>query len=252
MSENLRVICVAGLPGSGKTELCKALEESGDFKRVERDAYIESIRNEIRVGNFKVLRRILGQFVDSARISGFRDAQDYSELVTDLLSLSNMHIGVAFQMEPTLLSNTINWCAEYQAMQEASSQAKSNTRQRILYESGVLTSRSGRDSSLGFFPAHDISPSVLVVRAKVHHLMQSAEERGRDSLIGDHWGDRLDVESAVKEEEPVEPSEPWHAVIRLNNGREKSLVDLANSIRQRLLTCAENTITGPIGFVIDK
>ena len=207
---------------------------------VERDSYPKGLFDEMKGGDLHRLREIFGRFVSSTRLPGFEATLKHGDNVARILKLQDNKMMEFFDRDPTFLGNTLGLAAEHQAMEAASTQAKKNLDLRILFSSGVLNTRAGRDASLRFFPSQGIVPNILIIRAQLHQLMAAVEQRKRETLDDEHCNDH----------NPVHPSEAWHSVTVLDNKRLKDPSELAASIRRGLLNCTENTLTRPIEFTI--
>ncbi len=250
MGERVNIVCVAGFPGAGKSSLCSALADSGDFHTEEVDDHKNRIIEALHTGSddSRTLREILGHFIASTHLPGFETSRHLRGEVLNLLRMSESQLLHVLSTQPRVFESVISYCAQHSALQSAAKKAKQNKDQRIIFPGASLTTSLGRDVSLKYFQYQGIIPNILIVKARIDHLMQTEQDRKRGTKHSDNQINRTNF--AINESSPVHPAEEWHGVHVLNNQRTMDPSELADSVRNRLLACHENTITRQIGFLI--
>lgn len=251
--QRLDIVCAAGLPGGGKTTICDALAASGDFHNEEVDDHTTKLFDEIKEAkDIGTLRDIFRRFLSSTRLPGFEGSKDIGRTVSTLLRMSDQQILAAFEIQPQLFGAIMGAAAKHQAILTGAAKTKEYGQHggpRVLLPSAVFNTQVGRDIVLKYFPSQGITANILVVRARMTDLLDTAHKRVETGKVG-RFIDRTNPQEALYQSAPVHPKEEWHSVHIVNNDRSKTPDEIADKLRARLKLCAESTIVQPVQFLI--
>lgn len=255
---------VAGLPGSGKTSMSVALEQTGDFLRVDRDDYLERFNNQLGPQRLVEIMRLceIGLNAEFERA-----AEEYvrifqvelafyiawvetmrSPFAPPILNFSRRLVGMdflqlldVFMSDSSMVADYVSFFANCRSVSDAVEQAKI-TDKTVLFENPELLFRQPRDAARIYFRQNGVMPSLLILRSTRDHIMRVAGSEERRAM------GFLDlVSEEVLRHDPYDTAEDWDRVVALKAPLE--VEGISDTVRSRISSLGLQNITGSVSFL---
>jgi len=245
------LVCVAGLPGAGKTSVCKVAKNDACASVVEVDDYVCAILEELVLNPVRG-NRLRGIFADYAKLCGIPGLginEEWKKFLDYVNWLPEEDMEGHFDSYKQSCTAFLASYATRKAIKDAIEAALS-TDQKVLLPSAHLNAALPRNDLKTALDHFGIVPQILLIRAQFRNLQEVANKRvANQSPVDRLLSGRTDVARAIKIADPLYPAEGWNLLGVVDNDRSRGVEEVFAEVRAKISETYGWRMFSPVDFL---